>query len=102
MCVLIFARAFDPWSIPPGGFGGGGAAGMDPFLTGVAGNMLRQQGQSYLQRGQAFMQSKMGFLSGSSLHYHFSINPEYGESTARPFGGGKCPHDTELSGVPTA
>ncbi|KAI3426106.1 hypothetical protein D9Q98_008485 [Chlorella vulgaris] len=59
------------------GFGGGGAAGMDPFLTGVAGNMLRQQGQSYLQRGQAFMQSKMGFLSGSSLHYHFSINPEY-------------------------
>ena len=29
---------------------------IDPFLTGVAGNMLRQQGQSYLQRGQAFMQ----------------------------------------------
>lgn len=51
---------------------------MDPFLTGVAGNMLRQQGQSYLQRGQAFMQSKMGFLSGGGLHYCFSINPEYG------------------------
>lgn len=142
---------------PAGGMGGGGAApfgvgGMDPFLTGVAGNMLRQQGQSYLQRGQAFMQasqggwaqgsgrrrcagcwaveraraglrtqhgtsrcllrgcrptpaagaagaawsltlvatpptptphpplqSKMGFLSGGSLHYHFSITPEYGE-----------------------
>lgn len=67
---------------PAGGMGGGGAApfgvgGMDPFLTGVAGNMLRQQGQSYLQRGQAFMQSKMGFLSGGSLHYHFSITPEY-------------------------
>ena len=37
----------------PAAFGGGP---MDPFLTGVAGNMLRQQGQSYLQRGQAFMQ----------------------------------------------
>ncbi|KAL4424655.1 hypothetical protein ABPG77_002273 [Micractinium sp. CCAP 211/92] len=65
-----------------GGMGGGGGApfgvgGMDPFLTGVAGNMLRQQGQSYLQRGQAFVQSKMGFLSGGSLHYHFSITPEY-------------------------
>lgn len=24
-------------------------------------------------------QSKMGFLSGSALHYHFSITPEYGE-----------------------
>ncbi|KAL4448647.1 hypothetical protein ABPG75_005866 [Micractinium tetrahymenae] len=57
--------------------GGGGSAPFDPFLTGVAGNMLRQQGQSYLQRGQAFMQSKMGFLSGGSLHYHFSITPEY-------------------------
>ena len=83
---------------------------MDPFLTGRAGNLMRQQGQSYLQRGQAFMQvgsgwaaggearwhhgaafiaptlcltaclqSKMGFLSGSTLHYHFTINPEYGE-----------------------
>ena len=26
----------------------------------------------------AFLQSKMGFLSGGSLHYHFSITPEYG------------------------
>lgn len=51
---------------------------MDPFLTGVAGNMLRQQGQSYLQRGQAFVQTRLGFLSGGSLHYHFSITPEYG------------------------
>lgn len=46
-----------------GGMGGGGGApfgvgGMDPFLTGVAGNMLRQQGQSYLQRGQAFVQAR--------------------------------------------
>ncbi|PSC67531.1 transport yif1 [Micractinium conductrix] len=71
-----------PMGIPMGG-GPGAAAGpggfgtIDPFLTGVAGNMLRQQGQSYLQRGQAFMQSKMGFLSGGSLHYHFSITPEY-------------------------
>ncbi|EFN56097.1 hypothetical protein CHLNCDRAFT_144674 [Chlorella variabilis] len=60
-----------------GAAGPGGMGGMDPFLTGVAGNMLRQQGQSYLQRGQAFMQSKMGFLSGGGLHYCFSINPEY-------------------------
>lgn len=57
---------------------GGGFGGMESdFLSGVAGNVLRQQGQSYLQRGQAFVQSKMGFLSGSALHYHFSITPEY-------------------------
>lgn len=63
---------------PLGGAGGPAAFGsMDPFLTGVAGNMLRQQGQSYLQRGQAFVQSKMGFISGGTLHYHFSITPEY-------------------------
>jgi hypothetical protein len=62
-----------PQAQPGGGFGG-----MESdFLSGVAGNVLRQQGQSYLQRGQAFMQSKMGFLSGSALHYHFSITPEY-------------------------
>lgn len=36
---------------------GGGFGGMESdFLSGMAGNVLRQQGQSYLQRGQAFMQ----------------------------------------------
>jgi hypothetical protein len=52
-------------------------------MTGFAGDMLRQQGQSYLQRGQAFMQSKMGFLSGGLIHYHFSVTPEYGEFACR-------------------
>lgn len=64
--------------------GGGGDAGMDAFMTGFAGNMLRQQGQSYLHRTQAFMQSKMGFISGGLLHYHFSITPEYGERHELP------------------
>ena len=32
------------------------ALGVDPFLSGMAQNVLRHQGQSYLQRGQAFMQ----------------------------------------------
>lgn len=36
--------------------GAGADPGMDAFMTGFAGNMLRQQGQTYLQRGQAFMQ----------------------------------------------
>lgn len=49
----------------------------DPFLSGVAGNVLRQQGQSYLQRGQAFVQSKMGFLSGGVIHYLFNVTPDY-------------------------
>lgn len=49
----------------------------DPFLSGVAGNVLRQQGQSYLQRSQAFMQSKMGFLSGGTMTYLFQVTPEY-------------------------
>lgn len=51
-----------------GGAGGAapfGVGGMDPFLTGVAGNMLRQQGQSYLQRGQAFMQASCGDKPGT-------------------------------------
>lgn len=54
--------------------------GMDAFMSGFAGNMLRQQGQTYLQRGQAFMQSKMGFLSGGLIHYHFSVTSEYARS----------------------
>jgi hypothetical protein len=48
----------------------------------MAGNVLRQQGQSYLQRSQAFMQSKMGFLSGGTMQYLFSVTPEYGERAA--------------------
>lgn len=54
-------------------------AGVDPFLSGVAGDVLRQQGQSYLQRSQAYMQSKIGFLSGGTVSYLFAVTPEYGE-----------------------
>ena len=64
----------------PGGQTGGSSYGtVDPFLSGVAGTMLRQQGQSYLQRSQAYMQSKIGFLSGSSIQYLFDVTPSYGE-----------------------
>lgn len=56
--------------------------GVDPFLVNMAGNMLQQSGSNYLQKGQAFMQSKMGFLSGGLLHYHFSITGDYGECKA--------------------
>lgn len=52
--------------------------GVDPFLSGMAGNVLRQQGQSYLERSQAYMQSKIGFLSGGTISYLFSVTPEYG------------------------
>jgi hypothetical protein len=55
---------------------------VDPFLSGMAGNVLRQQGQTYLQRSQAFMQSKMGFLSGGTMQYLFNVTPEYGEPWA--------------------
>ncbi|KAH7624272.1 putative Protein YIF1B [Nannochloris sp. 'desiccata'] len=62
----------------PTAFGDGGFAGAaDPFLSGMAGNVLRQQGQTYLQRSQAFMQSKMGFLSGGLMQYLFAVTPEY-------------------------
>lgn len=54
-------------------------AGVDPFLSGVAGDVLRQQGQTYLQRSQAYMQSKIGFLSGGTVSYLFAVTPEYGE-----------------------
>lgn len=87
-----------PMQPPPPQPGSGGPAApggafptTDAFMTGFAGNMLRQQGQTYLQRGQAFMQSKMGFLSGGLIHYHFSITPEYG---ARGGGGGKGSTET--------
>ncbi|KAK9829499.1 hypothetical protein WJX72_006228 [[Myrmecia] bisecta] len=50
---------------------------VDPFMQGIATNMLRQSGENYLQRGQAFMQSKMGFLSGNVMHYYFNISSEF-------------------------
>ena len=54
------------------------ALGLDPVMTGIAGNVLQQQSANYLQKGQAFVQSRMGFLSSSILHYHFNISTEYG------------------------
>lgn len=46
---------------------GGGFGGMESdFLSGVAGNVLRQQGQSYLQRGQAFVQVRAGALGAGA------------------------------------
>ena len=72
---------FVPTSVPqhPGPYGGqaasgpgpGGFAGMDPFVSGLAGSVLQAQGRSYLARGQALLQSRMSFLNGSLLHYHF-------------------------------
>lgn len=62
------------------GAAAGTSFGNDPFLSGVAGNVLRQQGQSYLQRSQAFMQSKIGFLSTGNTPYLFAVTPEYGTS----------------------
>lgn len=56
-----------------------GLGGLDPFVGGMAANMIQQQGSSYLQRGQEFMRTRMGFLSGSSMHYLFNVNGEYGE-----------------------
>jgi hypothetical protein len=61
----------------PGNPASGTFGGVDPFLTGVAGNMLRQQGQSYLERTQSYMQSKIGFLSGGMVSYLFAVTPEY-------------------------
>ncbi len=63
--------------------GGPNAGGPDAFMTGLAGNMLRQSGENYFQRGQAFMQSKMGFMSTDSLHYYYNLNAEYGASATR-------------------
>ena len=53
--------------------------GLDPFVGQVAANMLQQSGSTYLQRGQDFVRSRMGFLSGSSMHYLFNVNGDYGE-----------------------
>ncbi|GAB4817101.1 hypothetical protein N2152v2_004147 [Parachlorella kessleri] len=65
--------------LPPQGPNAGLNAGLDPnlLMTGFAGNMLRQQGQTYLARVQAYVQPTMGFLSGGIVQYHFSITPEY-------------------------
>eukprot|EP00889_Picochlorum_renovo_P006573 jgi/Picre1/33603/NNA_001083.t1 len=66
----------NPSTMQSGG-AGPSFAGVDPFLSGVAGDVLRQQGQSYLQRSQAYMQSKIGFLSGGTVSYLFAVTPEY-------------------------
>lgn len=71
--VLLYLFMFALQGFAPNQFGS-----VDPFLMGVAGNVLQQQGSNYLQKGQAFMQSKMGFLSGGLLHYHFSVTGDYG------------------------
>ena len=44
--------------------------------------MLQQSGSTYLQRGQDFVRSRMGFLSGSSMHYLFNVNGDYGERSS--------------------
>ena len=50
----------------------------DPFLSSMAGSMLREQGQNYFQRSQAFVQAKMSFLSGSMIQYLFAVSTDYG------------------------
>ena len=67
--------------------GGPTAGGPDAFMTGLAGNMLRQSGENYFQRGQAFMQQKMGFMSTESLHYYYNLNADYGASDCRAMQG---------------
>ena len=75
--------------------------GLDPFVGQVAANMLQQSGSTYLQRGQDFVRSRMGFLSGSSMHYLFNVNGDYGElsslscencsmAAARPSAAASC------------
>ena len=75
--------------------------GLDPFVGQVAANMLQQSGSTYLQRGQDFVKSRMGFLSGSSMHYLFDVNGDYGElsslscepcsmAAARPSAAANC------------
>ena len=55
-----------------------GLGGMmdDPFLGSMAGNLLQQQGQSYV----SYMQSKMGGVlsgGGGTMAYLFAVTPEY-------------------------
>lgn len=56
--------------------------GQNALMANLAGNMLQQQGASYIQKGQAFMQSKMGFLSSSLLQYLFNVGSSYGATHA--------------------
>ena len=76
--VQSILRSYDHWECAQG-FVPGAPGGVDPFLMNMAGNVLQQSGSNYLQKGQAFMQSKMGFMSGGLLHYHFSVTADYGE-----------------------
>lgn len=62
------------------GYSSGGGGLPDSLVSGLAANVLQQQGENYFQRGQAFVQSKMGFLSSSNLQYHFNIDKTYGKS----------------------
>jgi hypothetical protein len=71
------------------------SVGPDPFITGLAGNVLRQSGENYFQRGQAFMQSRMGFLSSGALHYYYNVNSEYGA----PLTGGGLPSRNLLPSI---
>ena len=56
----------------------GGLGAADPFMTGIAGNVLQQSSETYFRRGRAFVQSRMGFLSTSALHYYFNVSSDYG------------------------
>ena len=58
--------------------GPGGLGAADPFMTGIAGNVLQQSSETYFRRGRAFVQSRMGFLSTGALHYYFNISGNYG------------------------
>ena len=53
--------------------------GNDPFNS-LAASMIQQSGSNYLERGQEFVKSRMGFINSSSLHYHFNVDAEYGET----------------------
>lgn len=58
----------------------GQPVGNDPFNS-LAATMIQQSGSNYLERGQEFVKSRMGFINSSSLHYHFNVDAEYGETT---------------------
>lgn len=60
----------------------GQPVGNDPFNS-LAATMIQQSGSNYLERGQEFVKSRMGFINSSSLHYHFNVDAEYGETTFR-------------------
>lgn len=85
VCIIFNIISMKLQAPSSGMFPGGGQTGnfsnlaSDPFLSGMAGSMLRQQGQNYFQRSQAFVQSKMSFLSGSMIQYLFAVSSEYGE-----------------------